>query len=83
MEPPAECPGPSGEVEMRDSPLKQRKLDMDVEGEFEADSNTVDTEMTGDGDQQEYDERFTDEYFRWKKNTPVLYDTVFTQSLAW
>lgn len=49
----------------------------------DVDDNTADTEMTGDGDQEQYDERFTDDYYRWKKNTPVLYDTVFTQSLAW
>jgi hypothetical protein len=49
------------------------------------DDSTVDTERVGDEGEnnEEYDERFTDEYYRWKKNAPLLYDTVFTQSLAW
>ena len=57
---------------------------MDTEG-IMIDDSTADTERVGDEGEgnEEYDERFTDEYYRWKKNAPLLYDSVFTQSLAW
>jgi histone-binding protein RBBP4 len=59
------------------SPLGKRKLEEGGSEQGDAKAIAV------DDNEEEVDDRFTKEYQTWKKNTPLLYDTVFTHSLAW
>jgi histone-binding protein RBBP4 len=58
------------------SPLGKRKLEENSVDQGDAKAIAID-------DSEEVDDRFTKDYQIWKKNTPLLYDTVFTNSLAW